>query len=428
MQIVVVGLDHHTSPVEVREQLAFRPSQLPAAFEQLLATHDKLVQEAAILSTCNRVEIYAGTHDPVAARSAIATFLHEFHYLPPDAVAEALYWYTGKDAVEHLFATASGLNSLVVGEPQIQAQVRAAAETAVAHQALGPTLHALFRRAVEVGKRARTQTGISRYAASVSHAGVELAKRHFGTLRDARVLLVGSGKMSELSAKNLLDNGARSITLVNRTVESAQQLADRWGGQALSFDSLSMALRDADVVLSSTSAPHTVIHAEQVRAALQDRSDRPLLLIDLAVPRDVDADVALVVGAHVYDIDDLEQVVSSNLLRRREEIGAVKVIVAEETTRFLAWLSARSVVPTLNSLRAQADSIGRDELEKALRRLPGLDQRSREVVESMVSGIVNKLLHQPTVRLKREAAQGDAQPYAEALQFLFGLDGSPHGS
>jgi glutamyl-tRNA reductase len=428
MQIVVVGLDHHTSPVEVREQLAFRPSQLPSAFEQLLAAPGEIVQEAAILSTCNRVEIYAGTHDPVTARGAIVAFLHEFHHLPPDSVAEALYWDTGKDAVAHLFSTACGLNSLVVGEPQIQAQVRAAAETAAAHQALGPTLHALFRRAVEVGKRARTETGISRYAASVSHAGVELAKRHFGTLGKAHVLLVGSGKMSELSAKNLLDNGARSITLVNRTVESAQLLANRWGGQALPFDALPVALRDADVVLSSTAAPHTVIHAEQVRSALQERPERPLLLIDLAVPRDVDGDVALVDGAHVYDIDDLEEVVSSNLLRRREEIGAVKGIVAEETTRFLAWLSARSVVPTLNRLREQADSIGRDELEKALRRLPGLDQRSREVVESMVSGIVNKLLHQPTVRLKHEAAQGDAQAYAEALQFLFGLDGGAHGS
>ncbi len=428
MQIIVVGLDHHTSPVEVRERLAFRPSQLPPAFEQLRGIRGGLIQEAAILSTCNRVEVYAVAADARAAQCAIVDFLHEFHHLEPHSVADALFAYTGPRAVEHLFSTACGLNSLVVGEPQIQTQVRAAAEAAATSKALGPALHALFRQAVEVGKRARTETSISRHAASVSHAGVELARRHIGTLADARVLLVGSGKMSELSAKNLLDNGARSITLVNRTVENAQLLADRWGGQALPFDLLPTALRETDVVLSSTSAPHTVIHAEHVREALADRPGRPLLLIDLAVPRDVDADVALVDGAHVYDIDDLDQVVSANVLRRRDEVGAVEAIVAEEMTRFLAWLSARAVVPTLNRLRAQADSIGRDELAKALRRLPGLDERDREVVELMVSGIVNKLLHQPTVRLKHEAAQGDAQAYTEALQFLFGLDGSVHGA
>ena len=428
MHIIVVGLDHHTSPVEAREQLAFRPSQLEASFGRLLRAPDPVLSEAAILSTCNRVEVYAVADELDAAQAFLVAFLHEFHGLPSGAMGDTLYHYADADAVEHLFATTCGMNSLVVGEPQIQGQVRAAAESATGHRGLGPVLHALFRHAVEVGKRARTETGISRNAASVSHAGVELARRTLGSLHAADVLLVGSGKVSELSAKNLVDNGARSITLVNRTVESARLLAERWGGRALPFEALPDALREADVVLSSTSAPHTVIHAEHVHRALADRPGRPLLLIDLAVPRDVDADVEQIDGAHVYNVDDLQQVVALNVERRKAEFTAVRSIVVEETARFHQWLAARAVMPTLNRLRAQADSIGRDELEKALRRLPALDQRDRQVVESLVSGIVNKLLHQPTVRLKREAARGEGASYAEALQLLFGLDMNAHGS
>jgi glutamyl-tRNA reductase len=428
MQIIVVGLDHHTSPVEVRERLAFRPSQLATAFDRLLRGPDTRLAEAAILSTCNRVEIYGAAEDAVAARAYVVNFLHDFHGLPAGSVVDALYTHVDHGAVEHLFATACGLQSLVVGEPQIQAQVRAAAGDAAGHAALGPVLHALFRQAVEVGKRARTETGISRNAASISHAGVELARRLLGGLDKADVLLVGSGKVSELSAKNLVDNGARSITLVNRTVESAQRLAARWGGRALPFEMLPAALGEADVVISSTAAPHTVIHPEQVSAALSGRPSRPLLLIDLAVPRDVEAGVAEVEGAHVYDVDDLEQVVAGNIERRRAEFGAVERIVAEETNRFLHWLSARSVVPTLNRLREHADLIGRAELERALRRLPALGERDRAIVEALVAGVVNKILHQPTVRLKREAAEGDPEAYAAALQYLFGLDSGTHGS
>ena len=424
MHIIVVGLDHHTSPVEIRELLAFRPSHYAAAYERLLQGPHAPLREAVILSTCNRVEVYGVPDEPVLAQQAVSEFLHAFHELPVGSLGSALYRLTGDEAVEHLFATTCGLNSLIVGEPQIQGQVRAAADLAAGLRATGPTLHALFRHALEVGKRARTETGISRSAVSISHAGVELARRLHGDLGSAKVLLVGSGEMSELAAKNLIDNGVRSITLINRTLESACALAQRWGGLAVPFDELASALIDADVVLSSTSAPHAVIHAEHVRSALAKRGGRPLLLIDLAVPRDVDPEVSLVAGAHVYDIDDLSDVVASNMERRREELGTVRTIVAEETERFLAWLSARSVVPTINRLREQAEDIGRGELERVMRRLPALGQREREAVESLATGIINKLLHEPTVRLKREAVQGNALPYAEALQFLFGLEQS----
>jgi glutamyl-tRNA reductase len=422
MHIITVGLDHHTSPVEVRERLAFQPSQYPAAYKQLLCGADVPLREAVILSTCNRVEVYAAALDVTEGQQAIVNFLYAFHGLAPDALPSALYRLNGGEAVAHLFATTSGLNSLIVGEPQIQGQVRAAAGIAAGHHATGPMLHALFRHALEVGKRARTETGISRSAVSISHAGVELARRLYGDLRAARVLLVGSGEMSELAAKNLIDNGASSITLINRSLESAQALAERWGGQALPFEALPHALREVDVVLSSTSAPHAVIHVEQVRHALVERAGRPLLLIDLAVPRDVEPEVSLVMGAHVYDIDDLGDVVTSNLERRREELGVVEAIVAAETEQFLSWLSARAVVPTINRLREQAEDIGRSELERVMRRLPELGQREREAVASLASGIINKLLHEPTVRLKHEAVQGNGLEYAAALQYLFGLD------
>jgi glutamyl-tRNA reductase len=387
-----------------------------------------VLREAAILSTCNRVEVYGVAEDSERAREGLVEFLHAFHHLPPGSVTPSLFSLDGVDAVKHLFATTCGLNSLVLGEGQIQAQVREASGFASGYHALGATLNALFRQALEVGKRARTETNISRSAASISHAGVELARRLLGGLSGAHVLLVGSGKMSELAAKNLVDNGAASISLVNRTVENAERLAEQWGARALPFEALTDALSEVDVVLSSTSAPHTVIRAEHVRAALKDRPERPLLLIDLAVPRDIDVDVADVAGAHIYDIDDLEEVVSANLQRRRDEIGAVRSIVDEETDRFMAWLSARTVVPTLNRLRAQADAIGRGELDKAMRRLQSLDERERNVIETLVGNIVNKLLHQPTIRLKQEAAQGNGVAYAEALQYLFNLEAEPYGA
>ena len=422
MHILVIGLDHHTSPVEIREQVAFRPSQFEAAFEALLHADDAPLSEAAILSTCNRVEIYGVAEEPESAAAAVSAFLHAFHGLSPHTLGDVLYSHADQAAIDHLFGTTSGLNSLVVGEPQIQGQVRTAARYAAEHQALGPILNTLFRHAVEVGKRVRTETGISRHAASVSQAGVELARNLLGSLEAAHILLVGSGKVSELAAKNLLDNGAHTITLVNRTVEHAQELADQWGGRALPFEKLQSAINQADVVISSTSAPHTVIHAQHAITALEARGGRPLILIDLAVPRDIDTDVAQVAGAHVFDVDDLHSVVETNIERRRGELDAAQVIVEAETEKFMQWLGARAVVPTINELRAHAERIRQAEVAKALRRLGPLSEREQQTIEALTQGIVNKLLHQPTVRLKAQTSNGSALMYANALQELFGLE------
>ncbi|PLS81571.1 MAG: glutamyl-tRNA reductase [Chloroflexi bacterium] len=422
MHIFVLGLDYHTSPVEVREQLAFRPSQLAAAYAALLQEVE--LSEAAILSTCNRVEIY-GIADTLDRIAGVSKFLHAFHNQPARSHDAALYTHVDGAAVRHVFATASGIESLVMGETQILRQMRDAAASASQHQALGPILNTLFRHALEVGKRARTETAISRHAASVSQAGVELARALFGRLETAHVLLVGSGKVSELAAKNLLDNGARIITLVNRTVEHAQKLAEQWGGRALPFDQLQGALNDADVVLSSTSAPHTVIHQQHVQTALAARDGRPLILIDLAVPRDIDVDVAAVPGVHLYNVDDLQTVVAANIERRRGEISAVEAIIAAEVDEFIRWLGARAAVPTLNELRAHAERIRQAEVEKALRRMGPLSERDQAIIQALSQGIVNKLLHQPTVRLKAHTASGNGLTYASALQELFGLE---HGN
>ncbi|GAC1358018.1 MAG: glutamyl-tRNA reductase [Herpetosiphon sp.] len=420
MHIVLVGFDHHTVPVEVREQLAFRDVDLVPALAQLTEGPSAPLQEAAILSTCNRVEVYGIAADVESAFAELSLFLHRFHGLPPHTLTPLFRRLHGEAAVRHLFTTTCGLNSLVVGEPQIQGQVRHALATGESCNSVGPVLHALFRHALETGKRVRTETGIDRNAVSVSQAGVELARQLLGSLEHARLLLVGSGKMSELAAKNLLDNGARSITMVNRSVERARLLAQTWGGDALAFEQLPAALCTADVVLTSTSAPHTIVHAEHIRAAVIGRTT-PLILIDLAVPRDIDEDAGLVPGAHLYNIDDLEQVIATNMARRRNEIDAVQAIVESEVERFHHWLNARSIVPTLNGLREHAEAIRQSELAKALKRLGPLEDRERQIVEALSLGIINKLLHSPTVRLKHEAAHGNGLEYATALETLFGL-------
>lgn len=419
MHIVVVGLDHHTSPVEVRERLAFRPSQLGSAFAAL--RDDVGLHESAILSTCNRVEVY-GVAPDAAIAAQVAAWLHEFHHQPAHSLDASLYTHVDAAAVRHLFATVSGLNSLVVGEAQIQRQAREAAKTAAEQRSLGPVLNTLLQHALEVGKRVRTETAIGRHAASVSQAGVELARTKFGDLRSARILLVGSGKVSELAAKNLLDNGAQTITLVNRTLEHACALAQQWGGRALPFEQLQTAINDADVVLSSTSAPHTVIHKAHAETALRERGARPLILIDLAVPRDVDTDVIDVPGVHLYNVDDLQGVIATNLERRRAEFDAVHAIIEAESAEFVRWLHARAVVPTLNGLRAHAEQIRQTELAKALKRIGPLGEREQQIIEALSQGIVNKLLHQPTVRLKAHSQDGAGLEYAAALQALFGLE------
>ncbi|MGQ9571913.1 MAG: glutamyl-tRNA reductase [Dehalococcoidia bacterium] len=424
MNILAVGLNHRTAPVEVRERLAFSGSHLRHALFALAEGRtcpDSPLREGTILSTCNRTEIYALAEDADKGREYLVRFLSEQRGLPAAEFEGHLYTHENEDAVDHLFRVAAGIDSMIVGENQILGQVRQAYTIASASKAIGPVLARLFRKGITVGKRARSETSISREAISLSYAAVELAKNLFDDLGSCRALVVGGGKASELTLKNLLESGVGQICIINRTRRKAQLIARQCGGQVMGFGQIAEALCSADIVISSTAAPHPVIRAQAVERAMALRQGRPLLLVDLAVPRDVDPGVNRIDNVFLYDVDDLEKVVAANLERRRGEIPKVRAIIDKERTDFMAWFRALDVLPTIAGLRERAEEIRRAELERALRRLGPLPERQRTVVEALSLGIVNKLLHSPIVNLKEHANGQDGHLYATVIRELFGL-------
>ncbi len=425
MHIVVVGLNHKAAPVEIRERLAFASDCLEEALQKFVSNGGAGKQgcavEGVILSTCNRTEMYALIEKTNSGREAICRFMADFHRLPRGEFADYLYVYEDKEAVAHLFAVASGLDSMIVGEPQILGQVRGAFQEAAACEAVGGVLSALFRRAIHVGKRARAETGISQSAVSVSYAAVELAKKIFGDLGARQVLLIGAGEMGELTAKNLVDNGVEGIIVANRTRERAVELAEHFGGRATGLAQIGQALWTADIVISSTAATRFLITPAMVREAMRMRRNRPLFLIDIAVPRDVDPSVQRIENVYLYDIDDLEAVVEANIRERQKEVGKVERLIHRELAEFMAWFRSLEVVPTITDLRHQAEEIRQMELDKALRRLGSLSEREENIINALTIGIVNKILHQPTIQLKRHADGNNGYLYTEAIRELFGL-------
>lgn len=424
MQLFSLGLDYTTASVDVREQLAFSRERQAQALRKLVAPDQgiPLLREAAILSTCNRVEIYGVAEDGLEVQQELVAFLAWFHDADPALFGPCLATRYGMDAAAHICTTAAGLNSMILGEPQIQGQIRDTLEFAREQGAAGRVLDALFRHALSAGKAVRTQTEISRHAASVSHAAVELARQLCGPLEHCRVLLVGSGEMSTLAARNLLDNGARDLLLVNRTFANCQDLAERYAGRAYTFADLEDALAQADIVISSTSAPHPVIYAHHVAAALANRPERPLFLIDLAVPRDIDPEAVSVPGALVYDIDSLQALVMANLERRRSAVDAAQQLIRQEVEHFSAWYNGLEVQPTLVDLRHWMDDIRRAEVERTLKRLGDLSPEVQKAIDAMSTSLINKLLHPPTSRLRAEAAHGDCRQYVDTVRSLFALD------
>ncbi len=434
MKLLLAGLDHTTAPVEIRERLAFSSTDIPAALTQLTKPQGGRpapLAEAAILSTCNRVEIYGVTHGASTAQSLVR-FLADFHGLDEHEFAHTLFFFSGDSVARHVCATAAGLRSLVLGEAQIQGQVRQSFEHAQSAGSLGPVLHRLLQHALTAGKRARTDTGLGLGAASVSQAGVELARRRLGDLAGRSVLLVGGGEVSELAAQNLLANGADSLMIVNRTEARARELAQRYKATAHGFDDLPACLARADIVISSTAAPVPIIYREHVAAALaakphahgvggQDEGPA-MLLIDLAVPRDFAPDVSSVPGAHLCTVDDLQEVVRLTLGQRAGAAALAEKIVLDEVGAFEAWCHTQDAVPALTLLRERAEELRNAELERALRRLTGLSPEQQSVVEGLTRSLVNKLLHPPTRRLRDAAAQGDGQRYAAMVTDLFNLE------
>jgi glutamyl-tRNA reductase len=396
MTLALVGLSHHVAPLGLRERVTL---DLDAA-----AVLARSLGDAVCLSTCNRTELYLEGADEDEAVAA----LERLAGAPLDGV---LYRLHEDAAALHLFRVAAGLDSLVPGEGEILGQVRAAYEAADPGLLLGR----VFRQAVVVGKRVRTQTAIGESPASVSSAAAALAAQVFGELKGRRVLLIGAGRIGELAAANLASRGAEIAYVANRTVETARELAHRFGGEALAMSDISSHLGEVDVVLSSTSAPETVLHVDDVPS----RRRKPLFFIDIAVPRDVDSAIAKLDGCFLYDIDDLEAVVAETLSLRRSEAERAEQLVLEEAERFRAWRASLDVVPAIASLRARAEEIRTSELAKVDRRM---SDDALRTLESVTSQILNKLLHMPTIRMKEAAITPDGAEYADAVRYLFGLE------
>ena len=409
MRLVLVGTSHHHAPVELRERVALDRERGAALAARLAAAGG----EAVCLSTCNRTELYVVGRDADAAEQAAVAALAE---LEP-AVEQALYRLRDHAAALHLFRVAAGLDSLVPGEGEILGQVRTAFDAGTT----GPLLDRVFRQALHAGRKVRAQTAIGETPASVSSAAAALAEQVFGELDGRSILLVGAGKVSEQAARNLLSRGARIAFVASRTLDHAEELARRFGAEALPLERLEEHLASADVVVSSTSSPGLVLDAPTVERALRARRGRQLLLVDLAVPRDLDPAIHDLDGCYLYDIDDLEAIVSETLVGRRGEAERAEAIVAAESEKFHEWQASLDVVPAIASLRARAEEIREAELRKAEGLLGRLDESQRRAVEAITAQIVNKLLHLPTVRMKQAAAAADGVIYAEAVRHLFGL-------
>jgi glutamyl-tRNA reductase len=375
-----------------------------------------------VLSTCNRTELYLVHGDEETAAACAFAELSALAEMSESEVAPLLYTLTDEAAALHVFRVASGLDSLIPGEAQILGQVRAAYELARGADTAGPVLHRLFRQALRVGRRVRTETAIGENPASISSAAAELAERVFGSLEGRRILILGAGKMSDLATVNLVSRGVESVFVANRSVERAERLASRFGGRAVGLDEVESELESADVVVASTSARGFVLSASQVERAMAKRRGRPIFFIDIAVPRDIDPAVNEIEGCYLYDVDDLERVVEESVAGRKEEAVRAEAIASEEAQAFKDWQLSLDVVPAIASLRALAESIRESELERAESRLRSLSPSQRRAVESLTVQIVNKLLHPPTVRMKEAAAAADGVLYADAIRHLFALE------
>ncbi len=420
MHIYCLGLNHTTAPIRLREKLDFGEEALQAALARLgCGSGLNHIAELVILSTCNRVELYATSNESVF--DSLETFLSEARGFPIDELHPLLYQFTDEEAVQHLMKVAAGLDSLVVGEPQILGQVTHALELARGQGAAGPLLNRLFQVAIHAGKRARTETEISRNPASVSSLAASLCQHAHPDLKTAEVVVFGAGEMAELAVEALRKRGVEKILVVNRTLERARGLAERWNAETATFESIHEALNRADILIASTGAPHTLIHPEMVRAAMQKRPHRSLVLIDIAVPRDIDPEVAEIHHVRLYDIDNLNEHLEQSLAERAVEVPRVESILVQEQKNFMDFFTSLNMLPLIADLRQQAESIRQNELDKTLRRLPDLTEAERNRVEALTQGLVKKILDAPTQRLRAEAGSPRAPEYAEVARALFNL-------
>jgi len=414
-----MGLNFKTAPVEIREGLAVPSGGIGAALERLGALD---VAEGILLSTCNRTEVYAVGRTVDELYRELERYLAEMGGITDTGrLLPHLYRHQDAGAVEHLFRVACGLDSMVIGETQILGQVRDAYRDSDHAGTVGKVFHQLFEQAIAVGKRAQTETRIGQNAVSVSYAAVELAKKVFRTLEGRRCMAIGAGETAELTVKHLQANGVKDIIIANRTLERAEKLADQIGGTAIAMTDVGRHLQHVDVVISSTGAPGFVLTRQQLSDAIRHRRGRPIFLFDIAVPRDIDPEVGQLDGAFLYDIDDLQAVISANLQERAEEAKRAERIIAEELEKFNSWLASLEVIPTIRMLRDKVDTLRQAELARALNRLPDLTDRERAVIEAMTVSLVNKILNAPTQHLKGMAGEGAAGEAIATVSRLFDL-------
>ena len=418
--LILVGVNHKTTPVEIREKLAFTQVKIEASLSQLVSSPE--IIENIILSTCNRVEIYARVENTNRGIQLLQDFICDYHGISRGNLDQYFYSYCDNQAVEHLFRVSSSLDSMVLGEAQILGQVKDAYSTARSFSSTGMVLNQLFEKAFNVAKKVREETGISERGVSISSAAVELAKKIFEDLENHSVMLVGTGEMAELAAKHLISYGVKTVYVASRTYERAAALAKSLNGCALDFESFKEEMHRADIIITSTAAPTFIVNEEMISTAIQKRKNKPIFLIDIAVPRDIAPEVNELENVYLYDIDDLQNVVNANMEERQKEAESAMEIINQEVTKFNYWFSTLDAIPTIVEMRNRAEDMRAFEVDKTLKNMEHLSSDDKEAINQLTQSLVNKILHKPTINLKKKTQSHDGHIYLKAIRDLFHLD------
>jgi len=420
MHIVVVGLNYRTSPVEVRERFALAEEQFSDALTKLKATMS--IMECVIVATCNRTEIYAVVERPQICGHDVRWFMEQWFGLPREQFTSHLYMYEDQQAIEHLFKVASGLDSMIIGETQILGQVRSAFLTAQSLKTTGKIFNMLFKQAVTLAKRAHSETKIGELAVSVSYAAVELGKHIFGSFNDKNVFVFGAGETGELTAKHLHSNGATKIQVVNRTLEKAQEVAAQFSGVAYTFEQAQSALEQADIMISSTASKQYILTRADVESLMRKRRNKPLFMIDIAVPRDFDPSIADIDNVFLYDIDDLKDIVESNLAQRQQEAIKIEAMIKEEIEQFVSWYQTLGVVPLIRALHSKAADVHESTMDSLTKKLPDLTDQELKVIRKLTKSMVNQMIQEPVERIKEMAGEKRADEAMALFTQLFDLE------
>jgi glutamyl-tRNA reductase len=418
--LLVIGLNHHTTPVELREKLYLRSEKLYPILTEL-HRHSTVIEETAILSTCNRLEVYVAMQNVIEAERTILDFMSQYYEISEAELRPFLYVHQGRMAIQHLMRVSAGLDSMVLGETQILGQVGDALKCAATVSTTGPLLHRLFEASMHAGKRARSETAISRHTTSISHAAALLVRNRL-TVENSYILVVGAGEMAEVAVQAVHNSSLTNIGIINRTFAHAQNLAGQCNAQAHEWSQLWEQLAIADVIITATGAPHTLLYDVDIQRVMKMRDNKALMLVDIAVPRDIDSAASNIEGVTLYDIDALQDIVDESLAAREACVPTVKNIISEEVERYQNWLNERNVVPVIKDLRREIESVIQTELQATLVKLPELSEQEQEIVKRMAHRIMNKVLHTPTISLREQASNGNGEDFANVVRELFSLN------